>query len=342
MAEPTTETALVPHEPTGLVEIDRAVTPKQRETLRRLLMDKDASGLKPDELVWFNSWICERYGLDPWSCPVQFILLWNPKLRREILTPYYGKEAAEQLRSKHNVSITDLVESEDKERGIFSVKAFARMPDGRTDVAFGRLSLVKKAYTDKSTGERVEAGPLKGDDLANALMKCETKAKNRVTYSILKMGRFMDETEAETLPKPPLDVVAKPTNGGEKPPRPSLAATMQRKPAAAPPVNPAPSESPSTVRPLQNAQTGLEGAVAPSGEQADLDYDALGPEPEGYTPDEVSALDVIGREIERVKTLGELDELWRTHKPVRDRMGAEAANELRSRFKVRGDELKGV
>jgi hypothetical protein len=41
---------------------------------------------------------------------------------------------------------------------------------------------------------------LKGDALANALMKAETKAKRRVTLSIAGLG-WLDETELETIPQ---------------------------------------------------------------------------------------------------------------------------------------------
>ncbi|MDQ3831524.1 MAG: hypothetical protein M3361_19940 [Candidatus Tectomicrobia bacterium] len=55
---------------------------------------------------------------------------------------------------------------------------------------------------DESTGA-VSVGNLRGDALANALMKCETKAKRRVTLSIAGLG-WLDETEIETIPQPNL------------------------------------------------------------------------------------------------------------------------------------------
>nr|MBA2706681.1 hypothetical protein [Gemmatimonadaceae bacterium] len=45
----------------------------------------------------------------------------------------------------------------------------------------------------------VTMGALKGDALANALMKAVTKAKRRVTFSICGLGT-LDETELETIP----------------------------------------------------------------------------------------------------------------------------------------------
>jgi hypothetical protein len=44
----------------------------------------------------------------------------------------------------------------------------------------------------------VSLANLKGDNLANALMKAETKAKRRVTLSIVWLG-WLDETEVETV-----------------------------------------------------------------------------------------------------------------------------------------------
>jgi hypothetical protein len=45
----------------------------------------------------------------------------------------------------------------------------------------------------------VALGTLKGDALANALMKCETKAKRRVPLSLAGLG-WLDETELATIP----------------------------------------------------------------------------------------------------------------------------------------------
>ena len=57
---------------------------------------------------------------------------------------------------------------------------------------------------------------LKGDALANALMKAETKAKRRVTLSIAGLG-WLDETELETIPRQNIttgDVISLPEGEG--------------------------------------------------------------------------------------------------------------------------------
>jgi hypothetical protein len=55
---------------------------------------------------------------------------------------------------------------------------------GRTDIARGAVTLQG----------------LKGEALANAIMKTETKAKRRATLSICGLG-FLDETEIEDMPQ---------------------------------------------------------------------------------------------------------------------------------------------
>jgi hypothetical protein len=57
----------------------------------------------------------------------------------------------------------------------------------------------KSGRSDSATGA-VTVGSLKGDALANQIMKAETKAKRRFTLSICGLG-FLDETEIETIPK---------------------------------------------------------------------------------------------------------------------------------------------
>src|SRR5262249_39548261 len=73
--------------------------------------------------------------------------------------------------------------------------------------------------TDESIGA-VNINGLRGDALANGLMKAETKAKRRGTLSICGLG-FLDETETETIPRaqvdssPPAPQPALATNGDE-------------------------------------------------------------------------------------------------------------------------------
>jgi hypothetical protein len=118
---------------------------------------------------------------------------------KEVL--YAKKDATEQLRFIHNISIDPTGFTREVIEGVYVVTAPASMPSGRTDVSTGAVPIEN----------------LKGENRANAMMKAETKAKRRVTLSICGLG-MLDETEVETIRQdpPPLIVEAAP----ERPPAP--------------------------------------------------------------------------------------------------------------------------
>lgn len=146
------------------------------ELLEKVILQNDLAGLTSIEKVQYVKNVCQTLGLNPMTKPLQLLKFQG----REIL--YFAKDATEQLRKNNNISITK-IENKLLEGGIYVVTAYAETKDGRQD---------------SSTGAIVING-MKGDQLANALMKCETKAKRRVTLSICGLG-FIDESEAESIP----------------------------------------------------------------------------------------------------------------------------------------------
>src|SRR5690606_39558393 len=71
-----------------------------------------------------------------------------------------------------------------EQRGdLHGVRVYGRDKTGREDVATGAVSI---------------AG-LKGDALANSVMKAETKAKRRLTLSLAGLG-WLDESEVDSIP----------------------------------------------------------------------------------------------------------------------------------------------
>lgn len=150
-----------------------------------------------DRVNYFNE-VCKSLGLNPLTKPFAYITL-NGKL-----TLYAQRDCTDQLRKLHHVS-THVV-SREKVDDIYVVTARATMPDGRVDESIGAVNI---------------AG-LRGDAYANALMKAETKAKRRVTLSIVGLG-WLDETEVETITDArPAVTVEKPAqltpaNGNDKP-----------------------------------------------------------------------------------------------------------------------------
>ena len=154
--------------------------------MEAVVMNGDLSKLNAGERVAFLFRVCESLGLNPLTRPFDFINL-NGKL-----TFYARKDATEQLRTLRNVSITRL----DRERtdDLYIVTATAVDGSGRTDIATGAVPL----------------GSLRGEALANAIMKAETKAKRRVTLSICGLG-MLDESEIESIPGARVESVAEHT-----------------------------------------------------------------------------------------------------------------------------------
>lgn len=147
---------------------------KSETLMESVVIGGDLSQLSPGQRVQYYMSTCNSLGLNPLTKPFDYIRL-NGKL-----VLYARKDAADQLRKINNVSLgkpeTELI------NGIVTVSITASTPDGRTDADMGAVN--------------VEG--LKGDALANAMMKAITKAKRRVTLSICGLG-MLDETEIETI-----------------------------------------------------------------------------------------------------------------------------------------------
>lgn len=143
--------------------------------MERVVVGGDLSQLSATDRVRYYNEVCKSLGLNPLTKPFAYITL-NGKL-----TLYAQRDCTDQLRKLHHVS-THVV-SREKVDDIYVVTARATMPDGRTDESIGAVSI----------------GNLRGDAYANALMKAETKAKRRVTLSIVGLG-WLDETEVDSIP----------------------------------------------------------------------------------------------------------------------------------------------
>ena len=141
----------------------------------QVLLKGDLASLNPKERVAYYKQVCESVGLNPLTKPFEYITL-NGKL-----TLYALRGATDQLRALHKVSVTEMTEAE--RDGVVIVTVKVQNAEGRTDMAKGAVTIAN----------------LKGDALANAFMKAETKAKRRATLSICGLG-FLDETEVETIP----------------------------------------------------------------------------------------------------------------------------------------------
>jgi hypothetical protein len=165
----------------------------QMAVLEQVVVGGDLSKLSAaDRMLYYRS-VCESVGLNPLTRPLEFLTLSGR------LVLYARKDATDQLRKKHGVSITKV---DDKViEGIYIVTAYAKDSTGREDSEIGAVPI----------------DGLKGEFRANAMMKAQTKAKRRVTLSICGLG-MLDETEVDSIPG--AQPIAVDPQTGELPPAP--------------------------------------------------------------------------------------------------------------------------
>ena len=149
--------------------------------IEQVITHGDLSELSPADRVAYYARVCESLGLNPLTRPFEYIKLNNK------LTLYARRDATDQLRAIKNVSIQ--ITNREMIDGVYIVTAKARIGERE----------------DESTGA-VDIGNLKGEFRANAMMKAETKAKRRVTLSIVGLG-WLDETEVSDIPKDAVQTV---------------------------------------------------------------------------------------------------------------------------------------
>ena len=160
---------------------------------------------QPQRIALYRS-VCHSLGLNELTQPFQYLNLSG----KTVL--YATKSCTEQLRQIHGVSVVSM---ESREVGdAYIVTCRVRDRTGREDIATGAVHL----------------GNAKGDNLANALMKAETKAKRRATLSICGLA-ILDETEIETISGAQIVTVSESHVDVEKPKAVSPAAMRSMSPA---------------------------------------------------------------------------------------------------------------
>ncbi len=150
------------------------VQEKNMQAVESALVKNDISQLTTQEKLTYYNRICESVGLNPLTKPFSFLKLQG----KEVL--YATKDCSEQLRKIHGVSTQ--IMSKVVVGDLFEVHVKARDKTGKEDEDI--------AY--------VVIKGLSGNDLANAMLKCVTKAKRRVTLSICGLG-VLDESELDTV-----------------------------------------------------------------------------------------------------------------------------------------------
>jgi len=161
------------------VQESKPPVPSSDQAIDAMVVHGDWAKLTPVQRAGVYNQLCESVGLNPLTRPLDFLVL-NGRL-----TLYANKNCGEQLRRVHRVSVTILCrETKDD---IHTVHVRATDGFNRQDESIGSVYLKDRNGKD-----------LKGEDLANAFMKCETKAKRRVSLSLCGLG-MLDETEVEDI-----------------------------------------------------------------------------------------------------------------------------------------------
>jgi len=142
--------------------------------LGSLVLNGDLSKMSSKQKYEYYTKFCQSLGLNPLTQPFQIISFKG----REVL--YARRDATEQLRKIHGVSVIEM--HNDIKNDVYIVKVKVQDKNGRYDISTGAVNI----------------RGLSGETLANAIMKCETKAKRRATLSICGLG-MLDESETDTI-----------------------------------------------------------------------------------------------------------------------------------------------
>ena len=143
-----------------------------------LALRGDISGLSPENRIRYYLKTCKDLGLNPSAQPFAFLRL-NGK---EVMYPTRG--ATDQLARIHGVN--------------------REITDGPKIIDLGGAKILF-AVCRASIGPRVETAtaavplPAGAENICNAVMKTETKARRRATLAILGLA-LLDESELDTIP----------------------------------------------------------------------------------------------------------------------------------------------
>ena len=137
--------------------------------------------LTPEQRVRYLKRVCENLRLNWETNPFIYLPGEGGKLQ---LFP--TKDCAAQLRRRDTVSIEVTGRTYLPEQGVYMVEVVATTPDGRKDSAIGCVGVKGMSH----------------ENLANQMMRAETKAKRRVTMSLCGLGLDGDDDAPIIAAKP--------------------------------------------------------------------------------------------------------------------------------------------
>lgn len=167
--------------------------------MEKVIVGRDLSQLTPSERLSYYNAVCEQHGLKTVPPPFDYLNLGDK------LVLYANKDCAAQLRGIHGVSFSQPHITYPQDLVVVTINGTDS--SGRSDTEVAAVPVTKEGgeWKTASSGKRYFQGngvfaPMNPEDRANALMKCLTKAKRRLTLSLAGLG-LLDETEIETIPK---------------------------------------------------------------------------------------------------------------------------------------------
>lgn len=158
-----------------MAEHETAMTPVADDVTVLALARQDLRPLSPAQLAAYIRDLCQAAGIPASLMPFQLL-----SARDGRLIPYVTAAGAFYLARRHAVSLR-IVERQTID-GVHLVRAEARTPEGRSAEATG--------------GVAIEG--LRGQALADAYMKAETKAFRRATLRLCGLA-ILDESETESI-----------------------------------------------------------------------------------------------------------------------------------------------
>jgi len=144
------------------------------QALEAYIAAGDIGRLNPDQRIALYRSVCSSLGLNELTQPFQYLTLSG----KTVL--YATKSCTEQLRQIHGVSVVEMTRERFDDILVVTVKV--REKTSREDIATGAVSLKGLA----------------GENLSNAYMKAETKAKRRATLSVCGLA-VLDESETDSI-----------------------------------------------------------------------------------------------------------------------------------------------
>jgi hypothetical protein len=235
------------------------IVPTVSQTIEQVLIQGDLTPLKPEERVGYYKAVCKSLGLNPLTSPFGYILFKESETAPAKLALYAKKDAAEQLRKIHRVSVIPKTTTQEVTEDFATTRLSLMDRTGRTDTATGIVYLWKKynGQPYRLTGQR----------LGDAIMKSETKAKRRGTLSICGLG-ILDEMDLESVrvvggvtPDGRIYQFEPPAEPGDVPPERQLSETA---PHGHPEGSERAKQAEAALRRVEEADKALESPQTPS------------------------------------------------------------------------------